>query len=188
MRCSACCRSALHSYKIGSNSSSIVLLVALNLRGMKEAIKFLLPIFIGFVIVHVVLIVYGICAHVGSTCRASIPETLQRDRACSRARPAGYSWSSTILLAYSQGGGTYTGIEAVSNNVNTLAEPRVATGKWTMFYMATVARVHGRRHHAAVSVVERHAVEPGQTLNAVVFKAIIDELRSRRRGRQQRRC
>ena len=30
----------------------------------------------------------------------------------------------------------HPGIEAVSNNVQSLAEPRVATGKWTMFYMA----------------------------------------------------
>jgi hypothetical protein len=39
--------------------------------------------------------------------------------------------------AYSLGGGTYTGIEAVSNNVQTLREPVVRTGKLTMFYMAT---------------------------------------------------
>ena len=51
---------SLHSYKIGIEIAAIVLLVALNLRGMKEAIKFLLPIFIGFVVVHVVLICYGI--------------------------------------------------------------------------------------------------------------------------------
>ena len=39
------------------------LLIVLNLRGMKEAIKFLLPIFLGFVIMHVLLIVYGdLCA------------------------------------------------------------------------------------------------------------------------------
>ena len=43
---------------------------------------------------------------------------------------------SLFLRAYSLGGGTYTGIEAVSNNVQSLAEPRVTTGKWTMFYMA----------------------------------------------------
>ena len=43
---------------------------------------------------------------------------------------------SLFLRAYSLGGGTYTGIEAVSNNVQSLAEPRVLTGKWTMFYMA----------------------------------------------------
>src|SRR6202022_2563675 len=44
--------------------------------------------------------------------------------------------ASLFLRAYSLGGGTYTGIEAVSNNVQSLAEPRVTTGKWTMFYMA----------------------------------------------------
>ena len=41
-----------------------------------------------------------------------------------------------MLHAYSLGSGTYTGLEAVSNNVNRLTEPRVTTGKWTMFYMA----------------------------------------------------
>ena len=35
------------------------------------------------------------------------------------------------------GGGTYTGIEAVSNGVTMLREPRVKTGKKTMFLMAT---------------------------------------------------
>ncbi len=44
---------------------------------------------------------------------------------------------SLFLRAYSLGGGTYTGIEAVSNNVQTLREPIVRTGKLTMFYMAT---------------------------------------------------
>jgi hypothetical protein len=34
-----------------------------------------------------------------------------------------------LLRAYSLGGGTYTGIEAVSNNIQSLAEPRVTTGR-----------------------------------------------------------
>ncbi len=34
------------------------------------------------------------------------------------------------------GGGTYTGIEAVSNGLQILREPRVQTGKRTMLYMA----------------------------------------------------
>ena len=46
------------------------------------------------------------------------------------------SSSCTHIHAYSLGSGTYTGLEAVSNNVNRLREPRVVTGKWTMFYMA----------------------------------------------------
>ena len=41
-----------------------------------------------------------------------------------------------VLRAYSMGAGTYTGIEAVSNGLPILREPRVQTGKRTMRYMA----------------------------------------------------
>ncbi|MBA5791011.1 amino acid transporter, partial [Escherichia coli] len=42
-----------------------------------------------------------------------------------------------LMRAFSLGGGTYTGLEAVSNNVNMLADPRVPNGKVTMWYMST---------------------------------------------------
>jgi len=42
-----------------------------------------------------------------------------------------------FLRAYSLGAGTYTGIEAVSNGLNIMREPRVLTGKRTMVYMST---------------------------------------------------
>jgi amino acid transporter len=41
-----------------------------------------------------------------------------------------------FLRAFSLGGGTFTGIEAVSNSTDILREPRVETGKRTMMYMA----------------------------------------------------
>ena len=41
-----------------------------------------------------------------------------------------------FVHAYSLGGGTYTGIEAVSNGVPIMREPRVRTAKRTMVYMA----------------------------------------------------
>ena len=163
----------MHGFKIGVEFIAIVALVALNLRGMKEAIKFLLPIFLGFVIVHVFLIVYGIYAH-AERLPGLIPDTLSETTVL--ARETGWIFVvSTILLAYSQGGGTYTGLEAVSNNVNTLAEPRVATGKWTMFYMATsLAFTAGGIMLLYLLWDATHI--PGQTLNAVVFKSIIDHL------------
>lgn len=161
----------LHTFKISAEIAAIVLLVALNLRGMKEAIKFLLPIFIGFVIVHVLLIAYGIYAH-ADRLPALIPETL--NETTSLARETGWIFvASTILLAYSQGGGTYTGLEAVSNNVNTLAEPRIATGKWTMFYMA-ISLAFTAGGIMLLYLLWNAAQSPGQTLNAVVFKSIID--------------
>ena len=41
-----------------------------------------------------------------------------------------------FFRAYSMGAGTYTGIEAVSNGLPILREPRTVTGKRTMLYMA----------------------------------------------------
>ncbi len=163
----------LHPFKIPFECVMLGLLVMLNLRGMKEAIKVLLPIFIGFVVIHVVLIGYGIYAH-AERLPALIPETIAETSAL--ARDVGWIFViSTMLLAYSQGGGTYTGLEAVSNNVNTLAEPRVATGKWTMFYMATsLAFTAGGI--MLLYLLWDAAQAPGQTLNAVVFKSIIEHL------------
>ncbi|MEO6024454.1 MAG: APC family permease [Burkholderiales bacterium] len=149
----------------------IVMLIVLNLRGLKEAIKVLLPIFIGFVIIHIVLIVYGIVVH-ADRLPGLIPQTWN-DTITLKAETGWFFIVSTLLLAYSQGGGTYTGLEAVSNNVNTLAEPRVQTGKWTMFYMATSLAF------TAAGILMLYMlwdVKPvaGETLNAVVFHSILD--------------
>ncbi len=160
-----------HGFKLGFEFVAIIALVALNLRGMKEAIKVLLPIFVGFVIVHVFLICYGIYAH-AERLPGLIPDTLNESAVL--ARETGWIFVvSTILLAYSQGGGTYTGLEAVSNNVNTLAEPRVATGKWTMLYMATSLAFTASGIMLLYLLWDATKI-PGQTLNAVVFKSIID--------------
>src|SRR5205823_4786490 len=59
---------------------------------------------------------------------ASIGETL--------ATIGGMGALVLLFRAYSLGAGTYTGIEAVSNGLDILREPRTATGKRTMVYMA----------------------------------------------------
>src|SRR5437667_104858 len=80
---------------------------------------------------------------------------------------------SLFLRAYSLGGGTYTGIEAVSNNVQTLREPIVRTGKLTMFYMATsLAFTAGGI--ILLYLLWHAAPVDGQTLNAVVFGSILE--------------
>lgn len=156
--------------KLGIEFAVAVLLIFMNLRGTKESIKFLLPIFIGFVITHFILIVYGIAFHAEGL-PALIPDTLRETR-----RLAGdTSWifaAALFLKAYSLGGGTYTGIEAVSNNVQSLVEPRVRTGKLTMLYMA--ASLAFTAGGIILLYLLWHArPEPGQTLNAVVFRQIL---------------
>ena len=161
---------AWQDWKVTTGVVAVVLLIVLNLRGMKEAIKILLPIFIGFVVVHTVLIVYGVYAHV-ERLPDLIPGTMAETRGL--AQQTGWlSVAALLLFAYSHGGGTYTGLEAVSNNVHTLAEPRVRTGKWTMFYMA-VSLAFTAGGIIVLYLLWDATQSQGQTLNAVVFGAII---------------
>jgi amino acid transporter len=160
-----------HFLKIPFGAGLILVLVALNLRGMKESIAVLMPIFVIFLVTHIALIVYGIAVHV-----PAIPELL-RETSFDTARMAetsgGWAIFATLLLAYSLGGGTYTGLEAVSNNVHTLAEPRVRTGKVTMMYMAASLSAVATGIILLYLLWHAHPVG-GQTLNAVVFRAIAE--------------
>jgi amino acid transporter len=54
----------LQYLKLGVAIAMVALLLVLNLRGMGESIKVLLPIFLGFFISHVCLILLGISLHV----------------------------------------------------------------------------------------------------------------------------
>jgi len=160
------------TYKITTGAALIILLTALNLRGMKEAVRVLMPIFLGFVFTHAYLIVHGIAAH-ATGLPALIPETL--DETALMASDVGWAGvAALLLLAYAQGGGTYTGLEAVSNNVNVLVEPRVRTGKVTMIYMAMSLAFTAGGIIVLYLLWNAVPVE-GQTLNAVVFGSIIRE-------------
>ncbi|GGB97341.1 APC family permease [Pseudoduganella buxea] len=158
-------------YKLSAEAFFIGLLIVMNLRGLKEAITILLPIFIGFVLTHLVLIVYGIAAH-ASYLPDLVPATL--NETTDLAGSIGWAGvAGMLLLAYSQGGGTYTGLEAVSNNVNLLAEPRVRTGKMTMLYMALSLAVTASGIILLYLLWDASPIA-GETLNATTFRRIIE--------------
>lgn len=114
----------------------VLVLIWLNMRGIKESIKALLPIFLVFVATHIILILAGIFGH-GSQLLPVVHSTVQETHSIISG-PLGL-WGFLVIFfgAYSMGGGTYTGIEAVSNGLSYLREPRVRTGRRTMIYMAT---------------------------------------------------
>ena len=67
-------------YKLVVALGSVALLMILNLRGMKESIYFLMPIFLGFFLSHAALIVYGLAAHshsLGTLVQDTVSETRQ---------------------------------------------------------------------------------------------------------------
>jgi amino acid transporter len=148
----------------------ILVLLLLNMRGMKESIKFLMPIFLGFFILHVGLIIFGITIHHHGLIPI-FPNTWHETQ--STIQTLGLlPVLALILHAYSLGSGTYTGLEAVSNNVNRLKEPRVSTGKWTMFYMATSLSLTATGM-ILLFLLWGPIPTAGKTLNAVVFHAIL---------------
>src|SRR4030095_9969723 len=117
-----------------------------------------------------ILIVYGIVAHA-----AFLPELVPTTMVETSDLASSIGWTGgagMLLLAYFPGGGTYTGLEAVSNNVNLLAEPRVRTGKVTMMYMALSLAFTASGIILLYLLWDAQHV-PGETLNASTFKAII---------------
>jgi amino acid transporter len=147
------------------------LLAFLNLRGMKESIKFLLPLFLGFIITHFSLIIYGIIIHyygLSSLVPEAITETTELKNSM--------GWVfvlSLFLKAFSMGGGTYTGLEAVSNNVNTLSEPSVRTAKLTMFLLAISLAFMAAGIIFLYLLWDVHKVD-GETLNATTFYVLTE--------------
>ncbi len=160
-------------YKLYIEVIALVILIILNLRGMKESIKILMPIFLGFILTHAALIFYGITLH-GANLSHMVHATVDDTREFI-THSGWFVVLALFLRAYSLGGGTYTGIEAVSNNINHLAEPRVKTGKWTMFYMAVSLSFTAG---GIILLYLLWDVKPvnGETLNAVVFRSVLGDL------------
>lgn len=159
-------------YKLKVEAFFILLLMILNLRGMKESIKILVPIFLGFVFTHAFMIIYGIIGH-GDKLPLLVQDALQDSHNLGMQEGMLFV-AALVLRAYSLGSGTYTGLEAVSNNVHTLAEPRVRTGKWTMLIMAISLSL------TAAGIILLYLLwdaEPqiGQTLNAVAFRNLLHD-------------
>src|SRR6185436_18321874 len=69
------------------------------------------------------------------------------------------------------GGGTYTGIEAVSNGLQIMREPRIATGKRTMLYMAVSLALTAAGILIGYLLLRVHHVA-GKTMNAVLSERV----------------
>ena len=160
---------SVHGAKFGVQIFLIFFLIYLNLRGTKESVLFLLPIFLVFVVAHIVAIVVGIFPNAG---QVSTVATQTTGELTGDIQGLGVWATLGILLhAYSLGGGTYTGIEAVSNSLQVLREPRVVTGKKTMRYMA-VSLAFTASGLLLCYLLNQVVHEPGKTLNASLLEKI----------------
>ncbi len=160
-----------HKYKLIVEFSVIGLLTALNLRGVKESVTILAPIFLLFVATHVILI-----GGVFFTRVTELPEIAQEVSSGFKGGFATIGFAGVFglfLRAYSMGAGTYTGIEAVSNGLQIMREPKVETAKRTMIYMAVSLSLTAGGITLAYLLVHANPV-PGQTMNAVLIDRFAD--------------
>jgi amino acid transporter len=156
-------------WKLPAEYAAIALLIVLNLRGVKESVKVLLPIFLVFLATHALLIGIAVFRHLDS-----VPEVVS-------GVSHGFSQGLTtlgmtgmlllFLRAYSLGGGTFTGIEAVSNGLQIMREPRAETGKRTMNYMAVSLAITAAGILIGYLLLRTHPM-PGKTMNAILAESV----------------
>jgi amino acid transporter len=159
---------SFQEYKLFTATVLLLLLIVLNVRGVKESVIVLAPIFIVFIGTHLLLFaaMANFSDQVGAVSQWT-QQSYQRDVATIGR------WGILLIFlrAYSLGGGTYTGLEAVSNGLQIMREPRVQTARRTMLYMAaSLALTAGGLFFcyvlAGVSPAE------GKTLNAALAEKV----------------
>jgi amino acid transporter len=156
-------------YKLVFTFAGLVVLTILNMRGVKESVRAIVPIFGLFVITHVIMLSVAI----GSNA-PYFSEVATDVRANLRSSVLALGTLGTMRLflhAYSVGGGTYTGIEAVSNGVSIMREPRVATAKHTMALMAFSLAITASGILLAYLLVGA-SPQLGKTMNAVLVERV----------------
>ena len=158
-----------HRFKILTGALLIGFMIVLNIRGAKESILVLAPIFITFITTHVLLLGYGVFSHLGQ-----FGPVLQHVHTGFRndfSTIGGLGILLLFLRAYSLGGGTYTGIEAVSNGLQIMRDPKVHTGKRTMLYMATSLALTAGGLLLCYLLIELKPVS-GKTFNAILAETL----------------
>ncbi len=153
---------------------AIGFLTILNIRGIKESVQAILPVFMAFVVTHAILLVVAIFGNLGEFATVSRETSANYGNTVASLGSVG-----AILLfvrAYSLGGGTYTGIEAVSNGVPIMREPKVRTAKRTMGLMATSLALTAGGIILAYLLVHAMPADD-KTMNAVLLEAVTQRWR-----------
>ncbi|MEO6953917.1 MAG: APC family permease [Polyangia bacterium] len=160
--------------KLWVEGGILIILIILNLRGVKESVTSLMPIFLVFLFTHVILIVGGLIFHSGEF--PHLFENVSKGLDHGISTLGKFGLLILFLRAYSLGGGTYTGIEAVANGLQIMREPRVQSGKRTMLYMTTSLAFTAGGILLCYLVFQVHPAE-GKTLNAVLVEQFIGKFR-----------
>lgn len=161
--------SELQTYRLEFKTLLILILIIMNLRGVKESVTILAPIFLLFLITHILLLGYGIIGNI--TIIGSQINNFNTSFTNDLSAIGLIGILAIFMRAFSLGAGTYTGLEAVSNGLPIMREPRVQTGKKTMYYMAISLALVAGALYICYFLVDVKFVE-GQTINAALANTL----------------
>jgi amino acid transporter len=153
-------------WKLILEGAVICILILLNLRGVKESVTILAPIFGLFLLTHIVLLVGGVGMHVHQI--PAVAGEVHRGFQSGLSTLGVVGMFGVFLRAYSMGAGTYTGIEAVSNGLQIMREPKVQTARRTMTLMAVSLAITASGLLVLYLLFHARPVE-GKTMNAVLL-------------------
>jgi amino acid transporter len=162
-----------HHLKLTVEMAVILTLIVLNLRGIRESITALMPIFMLFLVTHAIFIGGGVISRLGEL--SEVTHEITTGTAQGLSQFGVWGLFLIFIKAYSMGGGTYTGIEAVSNGIAIMREPKVQTAKKTMVYMAVSLAVTAGGILLVYLLTEARAA-PGKTMNAVALEQFAGKL------------
>jgi amino acid transporter len=155
-------------WKLILEGAVIFILILLNLRGVKESVTVLAPIFGLFLLTHTILLVGGLGMHAHQI--PAVASEVHRGFQTGLSTLGLMGMFGVFLRAYSMGAGTYTGIEAVSNGLQIMREPKVKTARRTMTLMAISLAVTASGLLVLYLLFHARPVE-GKTMNAVLLDA-----------------
>ncbi len=160
---------SVQELKLPAAVAGVALLTVMNIRGVKESVTALVPVFTLFVVTHAIMLIVALGGHAGDV--GQVSQEVRQNIGHTTMALGAFGALKLLVHAYSMGGGTYTGIEAVSNGVAMMREPRVRTAKRTMVLMATSLAVTAGGIVLAYLLVHARP-EDNKTMNAVLLERV----------------
>ncbi|MFI5231636.1 MAG: APC family permease [Gemmatimonadales bacterium] len=131
---------ALVPHTVAIGVSAILLLMVVNLRGVREAgIAFSIPTY-AFIVMMLVLIGFGLWKLANGASPVTVIAPLDVDKSTARhgAFPAGYALLFLLLRGFAEGCAAMTGTEAISNGVQAFRAPTQRNAAVTLSWMVAI--------------------------------------------------
>ena len=128
----------LNPFRVWIAVGFIVILAAVNLRGVRESSKaFAVPTYLFIGSIAVMIVAYARARAVGRRCRSPrAPSSRCRARASRQA-----AFVLLLLRAFASGCAALTGVEAISNGVPAFRRPKIQNAQKTLVAMGGIAIV-----------------------------------------------